>query len=137
MALRWNYNCDGLPAVGLVPRLLRLLEEHRLDYVCLSETRAKPTSLTSVSGYVLFAPSLRNSGGVALLIKATLDPKHLANIDMPGGQAVLASVTGGIVGSIYAPPRASTHELQSFILRLRCYQAAKLLVGDWNARAVQ
>jgi hypothetical protein len=42
MVLQWN--CDGLRAVGQVPRLLWLLEEQRLDYVGLSETRAKPAS---------------------------------------------------------------------------------------------
>jgi hypothetical protein len=134
LVLQWN--ADGLAEVGQVPRMLRVIEEQRPDYVCLSEIWARPASL-AVPGYNLYASPPNRKGGVALLVKNSLCPTHLATLNLPGGQAVLATVAGGIIGSVYAPPRASAAELGEFIQVLKRYQGAMILAGDWNARAVE
>jgi hypothetical protein len=70
-----------------------------------------------------------------LLIKTALEPRYLTTISMPGGLAILATVSGGIVGSVYAPPKATAPELAAFIMRLRNYNRAMVLAGDWSSRS--
>jgi hypothetical protein len=94
-----------------------------------------PDSFSAAPEYKLFRSPLSSSRGVALLIKTALKPRYLTTISMPGGLAILATVSGGIVRSVYAPPRATAPELAAFITRLRNYNGAMVLAGDWNSRS--
>jgi hypothetical protein len=49
---------------------------------------------------------------------------------MAGGQAVLATVSDGIIGSVYAPPSATVAELSKFIRKLQSFHGAIILSGD-------
>jgi hypothetical protein len=135
LLLQWN--CDGLSAVGRLPEMLRMTAEERPDYVCLSETWACPKSSLKVENYAVYQSPVQRVGGVILLVKQTLRPKYLTTIIMPGGQAILATVPGGIIGSVYAPPRSTVAELSDFIRKLQSFHGAMILAGDWNARAVE
>jgi Reverse transcriptase (RNA-dependent DNA polymerase)/Endonuclease-reverse transcriptase len=117
--------------------MLRMTEEQRPDYVCLSETWACPKSFQTVENYALYQSPAGRAGGVILLVKQALRPKYLTTIVMAGGQAVLATVPGGIIGSVYAPPRATVADLSEFIRKLQSFHGAMILAGDWNARAVE
>jgi hypothetical protein len=134
LVLYWN--ADGLAAVGQVPRMLGFIAEQRPDHVFFSETWARPVSLV-VPEYNLYASPPNRWGGVVLVIKTLLCPTHLATLKLPGGQAVLATLAGGIIRSLYAPPRASAVDLAEFVQALKRYQGAMVLAGDWNARAVE
>jgi exonuclease III len=131
LLLQWN--CDGLSAVGRLPEMLRKTEEQSPDYVCLLETWACPKFLLTVENYALYQPPAPRAGGVILLEKQALRPKYLTTIVMAGGQAVLATVPGGIISSVYAPPRATVAELSEFIRKLQSFHGAMILAGDWNA----
>jgi hypothetical protein len=133
--LQWN--CDGLAEVGQVPKMLRMIEKQRPDYVGLSETWAKQNALNSAQDYNIFSSTSSQTGGVVLLVKSVFRPAHLASIFMAGGQAVLATVHGGIIGAVYAPPRASVKDLRAFIGRPTTYPGTIVLAGDWNARAAE
>jgi Reverse transcriptase (RNA-dependent DNA polymerase)/Endonuclease-reverse transcriptase len=117
--------------------MLRMTDEQRPDYVCLSETWACPKSPLNVENYAVYQSPAQRMGGVILMVKQTLLPKYLTTILMPGGQAILATVPGGIIGSVYAPPRATVAELSEFIRKLQSFRGAMILAGDWNARAVE
>jgi hypothetical protein len=121
-------------AVGSMPRLL----EWSPDVVCLTETWAMDGNRPS-PGYTSFGMELagRRSGGVKLLVRTALRPSPVGVIDLPGGQAVLAAITGGIVGAVYAPPKASVKELKRFLNVLSAHPGALVLGGDWNARSEQ
>jgi hypothetical protein len=65
-----------------------------------------------------------------LWVKTELKPNHHATILMAGGQGVLARVAGGLVGAVYAPPRATQTELSAFIRVVKNYPGALLFSGD-------
>jgi hypothetical protein len=114
-----------------------MVEEYKPDVVCLSETWAKPKDMCDMMGYETFEVASGNKGGAMLWVKSELKPKHHATISMAGGQGVLARVSGGLVGALYAPPRATMEELSAFIMRVKNYPGALLLAGDWNSRAIE
>ncbi len=130
-----QWNAEGLAANGPVQILHNLIRLHAPDYLCLQETWAMPDSLTVGPEYKTFFSSRDDSRGAALLIRTALKPRFLTTISTPGGLAILATVPGGIVGSVYAPPRATAAELAAFITRLLKYNGAMLLAGDWNSRS--
>jgi hypothetical protein len=121
-------------AVGSMPRLL----EWSPDVVCLTETWAMDGNPPS-PGYTSFGMEMagRRSGGVKLLVRMALRSRPVGVIDLPGGQAVLAAMTGGIIGAVYAPPKASVKELKSFLNVISAHPGALVLGGDWNARSEQ
>jgi hypothetical protein len=131
LLLQWI--CDGLSAVGRLPEMLRKTEEQRPDYVSLSETWACPKSFLIMENYALYQSPARRAGGVIILVKQALRLKYLTTIVMAGGQAVLATVLGGIIGYVYAPPRATVAEPSEFIRKLQSFHGAMILAGDWNA----
>jgi hypothetical protein len=97
-----QWNCDGLSAVGRLPAMLRIVEEQMPEYVCLSETWACLKSFLNVQNYAFYKSPAQQAGGVILLVKQALRPKYLTPIIMAGGQAVLATVSGGIIGHVQA-----------------------------------
>jgi exonuclease III len=135
LLLQWKG--DGLSAVGRLSAMLQLMEEQRPDYVCLSETWACPKLFLNVQNYAFYKSSAQRAGGVILVVKQALLLKYLTTINMASGQAVLATVSGCIIGHVYAPPRATVAELSEFIRKLQSFHGAMVLAGDWNARAVE
>jgi hypothetical protein len=84
----------------------------------------------NVQNYAFYKYPAQRAGGVILLVKQALQPKYITTINMAGGQAVLATVSGGIIGSVYAPPRATVAELSKFIRKLQSFHGAIILAGD-------
>jgi endonuclease/exonuclease/phosphatase (EEP) superfamily protein YafD len=70
-------------------------------------------------------------------VRATLRPRPVGVIDLPGGQEVLAGIIGCIVGAVYVAPKASVKELKQFLSVLSSHPGALVLGGDWNARSTQ
>jgi hypothetical protein len=119
----WNGSGCGSSslAVGFMPPLLEWSQE----VVCLTETWAMDGNPSS-PGYRCFGTEMsgRRSGGLKLLVRTALRPRPLGVIDLPGDQAVLAAITGGIVGAAYVPPKASVRELKSFLNVLSAHPGA-------------
>jgi hypothetical protein len=67
-----------------------------------------PDSFTAGQEYKIFRSPSTNSRGAELLIEASLKPRYLTTISKPGGLAILATVSGRIVGSVYARPECNS-----------------------------
>jgi hypothetical protein len=131
--LTWNGR--GFSPSGAWPVLLRILEEHRPDYVCLSETWALPSPFPTVPQYRVFSPPpCPSARGVAILVHQSTPARLTHTINLPGGEACLVTVPGGQLISVYAPPRASAAEFTAFLQTLQAIPGALVVAGDWNAR---
>lgn len=139
-----TWNGGGFSAQSsAISRLPALLADLDVDVAALTETWAYQGEMlaghSAWTGYDAFGvqPKSAHQGGAILLCRKNLHAKFAAEICMAGGQAVLASVSGGLVGAAYARPGAPVAELVEFIRRLEALPGAVILGGDFNAKSLQ
>lgn len=140
--LTWNGGGFSAQSSAL-NRLPALLADLDVDVAALTETWAFRGEMLAGhpawTGYDAFGvrPKSAHQGGAILLCRKKLRAKFAGEICMAGGQAVLASVPGGLAGAAYARPGAPVAELVDFIRRLETLPGAVILGGDFNAKSLQ
>jgi endonuclease/exonuclease/phosphatase family metal-dependent hydrolase len=115
------------------------IQQHNPDIICLQETKLQPTITFNIPGYTIIRedrPTYHTSGGLAILIKTTLNYQGLT-VSAPPVESLAISVhcnnTSITIVNIYCPhEEVITAQILNNLLTNIPTQSY-LLCGDWNA----
>jgi hypothetical protein len=130
-----SWNCQSVS--NKKPELLKYIDKHKIDIVLLSETWLSEKRDLDFHNFNCYRLD-RSHGGVAILIKKSIEHNTIRRIKFATADAIFLKVKclsfEFTVGSIYCSPVTSRSVFASFFSKVLSIPGAAIISGDFNCK---